>query len=110
MENYRNHVESLSHLPEFQKDETEEKAGEQPAAEAEPESEKQTSEQETAEAAAPATEADQAEDPAENDKAEESSEDFWAKDETQLKLDPLPADAKPDELEDDAFQGVKFSE
>ena len=107
---YRTHVESLSHLPEFQKDETEEKAGEQPAAEAEPESEKQTSEQETAEAAAPATEADQAEDPAENDKAEESSEDFWAKDETQLKLDPPPADAKPGELEDDAFQGVKFSE
>ena len=46
---------------------------------------------------------------AEDDKAVESSEDFWEKDESQLKLDP-PADAKPDGPDYDAFQGVKFSE
>ena len=43
----------------------------------------------------------------------DSSEDFWAKDESQLKLDPPPAppaDFKPDEPDYDAFQGVKFSE
>ena len=48
-----------------------------------------------------------------DDKAADSSEDFWAKDESQLKLDPPPAppaDFKPDEPDYDAFQGVKFSE
>ena len=45
-----------------------------------------------------------------DDKAADSSEDFWAKDESQLKLDPPPADMKPDEPDYDAFQGVKFSE
>ena len=116
---YRSHVESLSRLPEFQKDEkdeTAEKADGQPAADTEPEPEKQADEQGAAEkqepaaAAAPALEEDETEDSAEDDKAEESSEDFWAKDETQLKLDPPPADARPDEPDDDAFQGVKFSE
>lgn len=116
---YRSHVESLSRLPEFQKDEkdeTAEKADGQPAADTEPEPEKQADEQGAAEkqepaaAAAPAPEEDETEDSAEDDKAEESSEDFWAKDETQLKLDPPPADARPDEPDDDAFQGVKFSE
>ena len=48
--------------------------------------------------------------PADDDKAADSSEDFWAKDESQLKLDPPPADMKPDEPDYDAFQGVKFSE
>ena len=51
--------------------------------------------------------------PADDDKAADSSEDFWAKDESQLKLDPPPAppaDFKPDEPDYDAFQGVKFSE
>ena len=70
---YRSHVESLSRLPEFQKDEkadADKKAADEPA---------------------------------------ESSEDFWEKDESQLKLDP-PADAKPDGPDYDAFQGVKFSE
>ena len=116
---YRSHVESLSRLPEFQKDEkdeTAERADGQPAADTEPEPEKQADEQGAAEkqepaaAAAPAPEEDETEDSAEDDKAEESSEDFWAKDETQLKLDPPPADARPDEPDDDAFQGVKFSE
>ena len=51
--------------------------------------------------------------PVDDDKAADSSEDFWAKDESQLKLDPPPAppaDFKPDEPDYDAFQGVKFSE
>ena len=81
---YRSHVESLSRLPEFQKE---------------------TPAQEDAEPAAVVENDD--------DKAAESSEDFWAKDESQLKLDPPPAppaDFKPDEPDYDAFQGVKFSE
>ena len=48
--------------------------------------------------------------PADDDKAADSSEDFWAKDESQLKLDPPPADMKPDEPDYAAYQGVKFSE
>ena len=46
------------------------------------------------------------EDAAETEDAapEKASEDFWEKDESQLKLDPPPADPNA------AFQGVNFSE
>ena len=37
-------------------------------------------------------------------KEAKASEDFWEKDESQLKLDPPPADPNA------AFQGVNFSE
>lgn len=103
---YRAHVESLSRLPEFQKEEPVEEADleeeadapeqELPAQSAE---EAPIEEQEIAEPAAGADEALQA----------ESSEDFWEKDESQLKLDP-PADLKPDAPDYDAFQGIQFSE
>lgn len=103
---YRAHVESLSRLPEFQKEEDTEE-------EAEPVEEDVTQQEDmTAEnAAAPAEEQEIAEPAAaiENDKAADSSEDFWEKDESQLKLDP-PADLKPDAPDYDAFQGIKFSE
>ena len=118
---YRSHVESLSRLPEFQKEtaaqdaEQAEPAAEEsePAAAAqlqaadvqEPEAEPAQPAQEDAEPAAVVENDD--------DKAADSSEDFWAKDESQLKLDPPPAppaDFKPDEPDYDAFQGVKFSE
>ena len=72
---YRTHVESLSRLPEFQQKE------EAPAQDAE-------AELPETEDAAP----------------EKASEDFWEKDESQLKLDPPPADPNA------AFQGVNFSE
>ncbi len=118
---YRSHVESLSRLPEFQKEtaaqdaEQAEPAAEEsePAAAAqpqaadvqEPEAEPAQPAQEDAEPAAVVEDDD--------DKAADSSEDFWAKDESQLKLDPPPAppaDFKPDEPDYDAFQGVKFSD
>jgi len=115
---YRSHVESLSRLPEFQKDEkadADKKAADEPA---EPAAEEPVEDQaavQQPEAEAPAQEPDTAGKEtdsaadAEDDKAVESSEDFWEKDESQLKLDP-PADAKPDGPDYDAFQGVKFSE
>ena len=67
------------------------------------------------EEAAPAAEEDAEPAASAGDDSEtaDSSEDFWAKDESQLKLDPPPAppaDFKPDEPDYDAFQGVKFSE
>ena len=118
---YRSHVESLSRLPEFQKETAAQDAeqaepaaeGSEPAAAAqpqaadvqEPEAEPAQPAQEDAEPAAVVEDDD--------DKAADSSEDFWAKDESQLKLDPPPAppaDFKPDEPDYDAFQGVKFSE
>ena len=121
---YRSHVESLSRLPEFQK-ETKDAEKDAPAQDAEP-AQETAAEQPAAQtdaapaadtAAAPAeqTAAEAAETtepaaPADDDKAADSSEDFWAKDESQLKLDPPPADMKPDEPDYDAFQGVKFSE
>ena len=105
-------------VPEFQKDEkadADKKAADEPA---EPAAEEPVEDQaavQQPEAEAPAQEpdttgkeTDSAAD-AEDDKAVESSEDFWEKDESQLKLDP-PADAKPDGPDYDAFQGVKFSE
>lgn len=81
---YRNHVESLSRLPEYQKpDEAPEQEAEQPVN------------------ALP--EADAA--------ADESAdgEDFWSKDESVLKLDPPPEAAAAD-ADYSVFQGVKFSD
>ena len=120
---YRSHVESLSRLPEFQKD-AKDAEKDAPAQDAEPAQEAaaeqpaaQPEAAVTADAAAPAeqpaakaTETTEPAAPADDDKAADSSEDFWAKDESQLKLDPPPADMKPDEPDYDAFQGVKFSE
>ena len=120
---YRSHVESLSRLPEFQKD-AKEAEKDAPVQDAEPvqeaAAEQPAAQPETAPAAdaaaAPAeqpaemTETTEPAAPADDDKAADSSEDFWAKDESQLKLDPPPADMKPDEPDYDAFQGVKFSE
>lgn len=119
---YRSHVESLSRLPEFQK-ETKDAEKDAPAQDAEPAQEAAAEQPETAPAAgaaAPAeqpaakaaepTETTEPAAPVDDDKAADSSEDFWAKDESQLKLDPPPADMKPDEPDYDAFQGVKFSE
>mgnify|MGYP000737843476 CR=1 FL=1 len=83
---YRTHVESLSRLPEFQQ---KEEAAAQDAGEELPE----------AEAAAADVDAED-ETPAD----EKTSEEFWAQDESQLKLDPPPADPNA------AFQGVSFSE
>ena len=91
---YRSHVESLSRLPEFQKEEA-------PAEEPEEKLDN------AADAKAPETA--EADDAAEDGDAEKS-EDFWEKDESQLKLDPPPADAAPTAPDYAAFQGVKFSE
>ena len=116
---YRSHVESLSHLPEFHKDAPDSAAAEDaaPADETAEETVQPALEEKAAPAAQPEAEAEA---PAEEEtesaadvddnKAADSSEDFWEKDESQLKLDPPPADAKPDEPDYDAFQGVKFSE
>ena len=60
----------------------------------------ETEDADTTEEAAPAADAAETEDAA----PEKASEDFWEKDESQLKLDPPPADANA------AFQGVNFSE
>ena len=108
-------MESLSRLPEFQKEASAEPAEAEPAAaEAEPAAAQQPAAvQPEAEAAPQAEEnAEPAAAVEEDSKAAESSEDFWAKDESQLKLDPPtpPADLTPDEPDYDAFQGVKFSE
>ena len=104
---YRSHVESLSRLPEFQKEEPE---AAEPAVEEKAEETTAAALTEEIEQAQPETDAAPAdEETAEDDK----SEDFWSKDESQLKLDPPPAppaDFKPDEPDYDAFQGVKFSE
>ena len=91
---YRSHVESLSRLPEFQQ-----KEDEAPAQDAEAEL-PETEDADTTEEAAPAADAAEAEDAA----PEKAGEDFWEKDESQLKLDPPPADPNA------AFQGVNFSE
>ena len=86
---------------------------EEPAAadpDAEPAPQEPADAQPAAEPAAPAADEAEPADAAEDEAAEVSSEDFWAKDESQLKLDPPPADMKPEEPDYDAFQGVKFSE
>lgn len=79
---YRTHVESLSRLPEYQKEDS------APEEEAEP----AAALPEAADAAAPAGE-----------------EDFWSKDESVLKLDP-PPEEKPAEADYSVFQGIKFSD
>lgn len=98
---YRSHVESLSRLPEFQR--------EQPA----PAEEKEVSEQpeEAVSAAEPAVEQpvlteEEAPEEGEDTSADEQSEAFWAQDESQLKLE-IPPEARPDYA---AFQGVQFSD
>ena len=116
---YRSHVESLSRLPEFQKETpAQEAADAEPAAdEAEPAAAAQLQAADVQPEAEPVPAAEEDAEPAasaeDDSKAADSSEDFWAKDESQLKLDPPPAppaDFKPDEPDYDAFQGVKFSE
>ena len=105
---YRTHVESLSRLPEYQKDEPAAAvAAETP--DAEPAEQVAAELTEELDDAAPAAEA-AAEQPADADKKEESSEDFWAKDESQLKIDPPPAPEASTTPDYTAFQGVKFSE
>ena len=104
---YRSHVESLSRLPEFQKEE----APAEPAATAEELTEQLDDAAAKTEDAAPAAPAAAAKDaPAEDNTEDEESKDFWEKDESQLKLDPPPADAATTAPDYAAFQGVKFSE
>ena len=109
---YRSHVESLSRLPEFQKEEPE---AAEPAVEEKAEETTAAALTEEIEQAQPETDAAPAdEEAAEDDK----SEDFWSKDESQLKikLDPSQAPVGADEEEEPAepdyaaFKGVKFSE
>ena len=116
---YRSHVESLSRLPEFQKETpAQEAADAEPAAdEAEPAAAAQLQAADVQPEAEPVPAAEEDAEPAasaeDDSETADSSEDFWAKDESQLKLDPPPAppaDFKPDEPDYDAFQGVKFSE
>lgn len=105
---YRSHVESLSRLPEFHKEE-EEAQPEAPAEAKAPAEETATAAAVTEEIAEAQPEADAEEDAA----AEKSSEEFWAQDESQLKLDPPPAPAAEEDTADPdyaAFKGVKFSE
>ena len=107
---YRSHVESLSRLPEFQKEEAPAEEPEESAAEDEvEETTAELNEKLDNAADAKAPETAEADDAAE-DGDEEKSEDFWEKDESQLKLDPPPADAAPTAPDYAAFQGVKFSE
>lgn len=116
---YRSHVESLSRLPEFQKETpAQEAADAEPAAdEAEPAAAAQLQAADVQPETEPVPAAEEDAEPAasaeDDSETADSSEDFWAKDESQLKLDPPPAppaDFKPDEPDYDAFQGVKFSE
>ena len=109
---YRSNVESLSRLPEFHKEEEEAEAeapaetGEAPAEE--PAATAAAVTEEIAEADAAAVETED-EEPAE----EKTSEEFWAQDESQLKLDPPPAPTAEDEAaapDYAAFKCVKFSE
>ena len=105
---YRSHVESLSRLPEFQKEEPE--AAEPAVEEKAEETTAAALTEEIAEAQPAAADVD-AEDETPAD--EKTSEEFWAQDESQLKLDPPPAPAAEDEAaapDYAAFKGVKFSE
>lgn len=107
---YRSHVESLSRLPEFQKEEPAEPAVEEKAEETAAAALTEEIEQAQPEAEAAPAEEEAAED--------DKSEDFWEKDESQLKikLDPSQAPVGADEEEEPAepdyaaFKGVKFSE
>ena len=106
---YRSHVESLSRLPEYQKEEPAAPADAEDS-EAAPEPAEQVAAELTEELDDAAPAADAADSTADETGADEKSEDFWAKDESQLKLDPPPvpdASTAPDYT---AFQGVKFSE
>ncbi len=108
---YRTHVESLSRLPEFQKEEPAEDAPAEDEAAASDTTAAAVTE-EIAEAQPAAADVD-AEDETPAD--EKTSEEFWAQDESQLKLDPPPAPAPAAEDEAAApdyaaFKGVKFSE
>lgn len=111
---YRSHVESLSRLPEFQKEEPAEAEAE-PAVEEKAEETAAAALTEEIEQAQPEAEAAPAEEEAAED---DKSEDFWEKDESQLKikLDPSQAPVGADEEEEPAepdyaaFKGVKFSE
>ena len=108
---YRSHVESLSRLPEFQKEEPAEDApAEDEAAAADTTAAAVTEEIAEAQPAAADVDVDvEDEEPAD----EKTSEEFWAQDESQLKLDPPPAPAAEDEAaapDYAAFKGVKFSE
>ena len=108
----RSHVESLSRLPEFQKEEPTEA---EPAVEEKAEETAAAALTEEIEQAQPEAEAAPAEEEAAED---DKSEDFWGKDESQLKikLDPSQATVGADEEEEPAepdyaaFKGVKFSE
>ena len=96
---YRNHVASLSRLPEYQP-ETPAETQAAPQEEAAPEEEQPQLPAETAE---PEAEAEAAE--------PEQAEDFWDKDESQLKVDlPVSAENKPADVDYSVFQGIKFSE
>jgi cell division initiation protein len=90
---YRNHVESLSRLPEYQKEE---------AAPAETEEAPAAIPEGFEPEAEPAHKADASEAEATN-----AEPDFWDKDERELKIDPPPTAETEDYA---AFQGVKFSE
>jgi cell division initiation protein len=82
---YRTHVESLSRLPEYQKAEDAAAPAEEPELPAElPEAEEQPEQPAAAE-----------------------EEDFWSKDESELKIETPPENAEADYS---AFQGIKFSE
>ncbi len=100
---YRSHVESLSRLPEYQREAQTEEASAAVAPEipAQPETEEQP-----AETAEPAVETAAPEEPQQE---EEDSEDFWEKDENELKMAALvPGEAAPADYS--AFQGIQFSE
>lgn len=105
---YRTHVESLSRLPEFQKeDASAEDAAEADSAEKPDTDAAEAPQTDTAPEQPEAPKAETAAEPETADAAEDkkSSEDFWAKDESQLKLDPPPMDPASA-----ALQGVNFSE
>lgn len=89
---YRSHVESLSRLPEYTPDAPAEAVQDDAAEEA------------SATADAPAAET--AEETEEDQQTADQSEDFWSKDESQLKT---PEQKRPAEVDYSAFQGVQFS-
>lgn len=101
---YRSHVESLSRLPEYQKEAAPVLAEEPlPAEETEPQPEVVPE--------APAEEAPAEEETSPEAPAQEAKgEDFWEKDESQLKLDLPPEEANAPVPDYNAFQGVQFSE
>ena len=108
---YRSHVESLSRLPEFHKEEEAEQ--EDAPADAETPAEEPTTAAAVTEEIAEAEAQPEADAAPDEEPAEKSSEEFWAQDESQLKLDPPPAPAAEDAAADPdyaAFKGVKFSE